>query len=99
MHVICELTCNLEVCIVAAMKNAARKAIELAALRAALDEGKTKGSKAALGRKFGISRQAVKKWGDTIPPEYVAPISVMSGVPPHKIRPDVFPPPQATPAE
>lgn len=71
-------------------KTAARRALEIAALR--------EGSKSALARRFGISRQALDRWGDNIPPKRVAEIADLSGVPAHEIRPDVFPPPQTTAA-
>lgn len=45
-----------------------------------------------VGRFFGITPQSVCGW-DRVPPARVAGVSEMSGIPPHRIRPDVFPPP------
>jgi len=66
--------------------NAGRRALEIAARR--------EGSMSKLARRFGVSRQALYLWGDMVPPKHVANLSVLSGIPPHEIRPDVFPPPQ-----
>lgn len=68
-------------------KSAARRAIELSLQRVH--------TKTALGRELGVTRQAISQWGDTIPPEHVAKLSAMSGVPCHEIRPDIFPRPDA----
>lgn len=50
------------------------------------------GGQSAVARKFGIQRQAVDKW-TRVPAERVLVVSEMSGVPPHKIRPDIYPAP------
>ena len=38
---------------------------------------------------LGVTRQSVWKW-DVIPAERCADIEAMSGIPRHKLRPDVF---------
>lgn len=74
-------------------KTAARRAIEIGVRK--------ERTITALGRALGVSRQAVSQWYEkgTVPPERVARLSVISGIPCHKIRPDVFPAPQVVAAE
>lgn len=44
-----------------------------------------------VARAFGISRQAVSKWGkNQVPAHWVPKLSKISGVRPEEIRPDVF---------
>ena len=60
-------------------------------LREAIDKA---GGPAAVGRLFdpAISSQAVSQW-DQCPPHRVLRLSQASGVPPHVLRPDLYPPP------
>lgn len=54
------------------------------------------GSRAALARKLGISRQAMDQW-EKIPARHVLALESMSGVSRYDMRPDVFgkePPPR-----
>jgi len=54
------------------------------------------GGPSAVGRALGITPQAVGQW-QRIPAERVLEISRLSGVPPHDLRPDIYPDPAATP--
>jgi DNA-binding transcriptional regulator YdaS (Cro superfamily) len=47
------------------------------------------GGPAALGRVLGITGQAVSQWAQ-IPPKHIGALSRLTGVPPHKLRPDLF---------
>lgn len=73
---------------VQAMTTAARRAILIGVM-------KHKG-KAGLGREIGVTGQAISQWvrEGIVPPKRVAKLSEITGIPPHEIRPDVFPPPQ-----
>lgn len=53
------------------------------------------GGGAALARSLGLrSRQAVYMW-DRVPAAHVLKVEVASGVPRHKLRPDLYPDPAA----
>ena len=47
------------------------------------------GGPAELGRKLGISWQAVSKW-DKVPPLRVLAVERASGVPRYELRPDIY---------
>lgn len=61
-------------------------------LRRAIEKA---GGPTAVGRLFGISSQAVSQW-ERCPPPRVLALAHASGVPPHELRPDLYPPPVAT---
>jgi hypothetical protein len=64
--------------------------------RAAIDAA---GNGAHLARQCGVTRYAVHLWRKTgIPAKHVGRISALTGIPPHRIRPDLFPPPTDAPA-
>ena len=50
----------------------------------------------ATGEALGVTKQAVSQW-DECPPKRVVRLSQATGIPRHKIRPDIFPPPEAEP--
>lgn len=62
------------------MESALKEAIEAA------------GGPKALGAKLGISHQAIGQW-DEVPPLRVLEVERLTGVPRHKLRPDLYPPP------
>lgn len=51
------------------------------------------GGCAAVGRALGISRQSVWKWleADRVPAERVLDLEAITGLPRHKLRPDLYP--------
>lgn len=53
------------------------------------------GGPSAVGRSIGITPQAVGQW-ERVPAERVLGLSRLSGIPPHEIRPDIYPPPSKT---
>lgn len=61
------------------------------ALRRAI---KNVGGLAGLAEPLGISEQAVSQW-DKVPPLRVLEVARISGVPPHELRPDLYPPEMA----
>lgn len=63
------------------MDKALRKAIE-------------KSSVTAIARACGITTQAVSQW-DRVPPSRVLIVSRLTGIPPHRLRPDIMPAPEA----
>ena len=50
------------------------------------------GGLAGLAAPLGITIQAVSQW-DEVPPLRVLAVSRISGVPPHELRPDLYPVP------
>lgn len=54
---------------------------------------KAAGGSHALAEKLGIKRQAVEKWikHSRIPAERVLRLEAESGIPRHKLRPDLYP--------
>lgn len=56
-----------------------------------------KGSQAALAESIGATQQLVSYWlkksKNGVSAEFVLPIERETGVPRHKIRPDIYPPP------
>lgn len=50
---------------------------------------------AALARKLGLSPPAVYQW-TRVPDDHILAISDLTGIPPHKIRPDRHRPPRTT---
>jgi DNA-binding transcriptional regulator YdaS (Cro superfamily) len=52
------------------------------------------GSRAKLAEMLGIHRTAVYHWGHVIPLRHVQPISKRTGLPLHRLRPDVWEPPE-----
>lgn len=60
--------------------------------KAALERAiKAVGTAGKLAEAIGISAQAVSQW-DEVPPLRVLAVSRISGVPPHELRPDLYPP-------
>lgn len=56
------------------------------------------GGVSALADALGLDHSSVSKWKSRgrVPAERVGRISALTGIPPHRIRPDLFPePPQA----
>ena len=51
-----------------------------------------KGMMADIGRALGITRQAVWAW-DSVPAEYLPEVEAATGIPRHRLRPDICPPP------
>lgn len=49
------------------------------------------GGQSKIARRFGIQRQAVNGWR-RVPAERALLVAEMSGLPLHKIRPDLYPP-------
>lgn len=49
-----------------------------------------------ISRRCGISRQAIYQW-DQVPWNRVHVVAEVTGLPPHVIRPDIYPPPPETP--
>lgn len=48
------------------------------------------------GAKFGVDKTTFMRWeAGAIPPKRVMEVSLVTGVPMHKLRPDVFPAPKA----
>lgn len=55
---------------------------------------KAAGGGAALAREVGVSRFAVNQWREAgIPSQRVGKVSRITGIPPHRLRPDLFDPP------
>ncbi len=48
------------------------------------------GSLTALGRICGVTQQAVRKW-KMVPAGRVLPVAAATGIPPHILRPDIYP--------
>jgi hypothetical protein len=46
-----------------------------------------------IARKCGINRQAISQWAEQIPYNRVLVVSEVTGLAPHLIRPDIYPPP------
>jgi hypothetical protein len=62
-------------------------------MREAKDEAITKaGGPGEVAKLFEISTQAIGQW-DLVPAERVVPLSTASGVPPHRLRSDLYPEP------
>jgi DNA-binding transcriptional regulator YdaS (Cro superfamily) len=57
------------------------------ALREAL---KAIGGPTALGRKLGITSQAISQW-DKVPSAQVIRVARITGISPHELRPDLYP--------
>ena len=54
------------------------------------------GGQSALGRKVGKPQGTIWQWlngSGRVPAEYVLTVSEATGIPPHELRPDVFPAP------
>ncbi len=62
---------------------------------------KLAGSQGKLASSVGLSQQAISRWvkNDKIPAEHVWRVSEILGLPPEKIRPDIFRKPIQEPAE
>lgn len=66
---------------------------DAAVLRAAKEAAVTKaGGAAALASRLGITPKAIYQW-PYVPAERVGSVSALTGIPPHELRPDVFPAP------
>lgn len=64
--------------------------------RAALAEAiRRSGGVPVLAERLGVRRQAIYQW-DKVPAERVQTVSALSGIPPHELRPDIFPAPTQT---
>lgn len=48
------------------------------------------GGGAELARKLGLTRQAIYQWS-SVPPKHVPEVESLSGVPRHRLRPDLYP--------
>jgi DNA-binding transcriptional regulator YdaS (Cro superfamily) len=50
------------------------------------------GGQRALARKLGITHQSITQWleKDTVPSRWLEPIRKATGVPPHRLRPDLY---------
>lgn len=60
-------------------------------LRAAVEEAeRAAGSGAKLARALGLKRQAIYQW-DRIPSGHVLKVEELTGVPRHRLRPDLYP--------
>ena len=64
----------------------------------ALDKAiKTAGSARKIAAALGLSSMSISHWKNRdngiVPPDYVLPISRMTGVTPHELRPDLYPNP------
>jgi DNA-binding transcriptional regulator YdaS (Cro superfamily) len=51
---------------------------------------KTAGGPSRLADALGISQPAVSQW-DRVPARQVGKVSALTGIPPHVLRPDLFP--------
>lgn len=51
------------------------------------------GGPAVLAKLFAITSQAVSQW-EQVPPLRVLELSRLTGIPPHEIRPDIYPTPE-----
>lgn len=49
------------------------------------------GGTVALAKRLGITSQAISQW-DRIPAERVLEVERVTGIPRHKLRPDIYPP-------
>jgi hypothetical protein len=49
----------------------------------------TKIPKATLARCLGIARQSVNDWGGIVPDRYIFQVSILSGIPPGDLRPEL----------
>lgn len=56
------------------------------------------GGPSAVGRALGVSPQAVSQWS-RVPPNRVIALENLSGVPRHRIRPDIYPAPSEREAQ
>lgn len=54
-----------------------------------------RGFQALIARELGIERGAISQWWQ-IPPERVPPISRITGIPRHLLRPDLWDPPECS---
>lgn len=57
---------------------------------------KAVGGQSALGRLLGVSQATVWYWistGKSLRAEHVQTVSTATGIPPHELRPDIFPAP------
>jgi DNA-binding transcriptional regulator YdaS (Cro superfamily) len=62
--------------------------------KAALDKAiRCVGGVPVLADRLSVRRQAIYQW-DRVPVERVQAVSSLSGIPPHELRPDIFPPPK-----
>lgn len=52
----------------------------------------TRGAKAKIARALGITKQAVSQWR-RVPAGRVLIVSEITGIPPHELRPDIYPEP------
>jgi DNA-binding transcriptional regulator YdaS (Cro superfamily) len=50
------------------------------------------GSRTAVAKKLGLTRQALDQWGGRVPPKHVLAMEEMSGVSRYEIRPDIYGP-------
>jgi DNA-binding transcriptional regulator YdaS (Cro superfamily) len=59
---------------------------------------KAVGGQSALGRLLGVSQATVWYWirtGKSLQAEHVQTVTAATGIPPHELRPDIFPAPPA----
>lgn len=60
-------------------------------LRAAVDDAKRAvGGGSKLAKALGLTRQAIYQW-DEVPSGHVLKVEEVTGVPRHKLRPDLYP--------
>lgn len=67
--------------IIAGMSAVVKRTVRLAVARL--------GSQTELGRRLGISRQAIDQW-DTIPARHCLTLEEITGVSRHEMRPDIY---------
>lgn len=48
------------------------------------------GSREAVAKKLGIKRQAIREWGEKMPPRHVLGLEAMSGFSRYQLRPDIY---------
>jgi DNA-binding transcriptional regulator YdaS (Cro superfamily) len=65
-------------------KNAMLHAIEVAVRR--------EGSRTAVAKRLGLTRQALDQWKDKVPPKHVLAMEEMSDVSRYDLRPDIYGP-------
>jgi DNA-binding transcriptional regulator YdaS (Cro superfamily) len=50
------------------------------------------GSRTAVAKKLGLTRQALDQWGGKVPAKHVLAMEKMSGIERYEIRPDIYGP-------
>ena len=63
--------------------------------RQALQEAKAKAKVGRIAAELGISQPAVSQW-DVVPPGRVLDVERITGIPRHRLRPDLYPLPGAS---